>query len=72
MNWDPDYQEYSANKMSEAFDRWHLTKVKASSSYLCAGLPAAYDTFLHSTLSLDPEITPDYEGYIKVFHSILE
>jgi len=67
MNWDTDYREYSANKTPEAFDKWHLAKAKASSSYLCSGLPSAYDTFLHSTLSLDPMITPDYEGYIKPF-----
>ncbi len=73
MNWDTDYQEYLHKKTPGALEKWRLTKATSSSVYLCSGLPPAYESFLHSVLTLAPEITlPDYPGYIKDFRSLLE
>lgn len=72
MSWDAEYQDYSVKKTPETLKKWRSVKAKASSDYLCSGLPAAYHSFLHSVLSLAPETTPDYHSYIDLFKTVFE
>lgn len=72
MSWDAAFQEFSKKKTHEAHRNWYLVKAEASSDYLCSGLPVAFHTFLHSVLSLAPEVNPDYYGYIENLRSTLD
>jgi len=72
MSWDSEFLEYSNEKTPEARERWHLVKAKATSDYLCSGLPAAYQTFLHLVLSLAPNHAPDYNNYTKIIGCIFK
>ena len=72
MSWDAEYQVYSDKKTPEACQKWRSVKAKASSDYLCSGLPFAYYSFLKSVLSLAPEAAPDYDSYVDIFKSMFE
>jgi len=71
MSWDPQYEWYLSQKTPDAREAWHSTKAAISPEEVCSGLPAVYCKFLSSVLSLPPDSTPDYDGYLTELGSIL-